>query len=192
MSSRFDPSSYTQLRANHTDIPGLMVVALQVFGDNRGWFKENYHREKMSQIGLPASFDPLQNNISYNNNRGVTRGIHAEPWDKYITIAAGSVFAAIVDLRRGPTYGKVATFTLNPGIGLFVPRGCGNSYQTMEDDTVYSYLVNDYWREDAKYISVNPGDPDLAIQWPIPLDMAELSDKDKNNPAFKDVQPMEV
>lgn len=190
--SRFDPSSYTELRATRTDIPGLLVVALQVFGDSRGWFKENYHREKMTQIGLPGSFDPLQNNISYNNNRGVTRGIHAEPWDKYITIVAGSAFAAIVDLRKGECFGKVATFQLNPGIGLFVPRGLGNSYQTLENDTVYSYLVNDYWRPGIKYTAVNVADPDLKIQWPVPLEMAEISDKDKANPMLKDIQPLEA
>lgn len=190
--AKFDPSSYTQLRAARTDIPGLLVVALQVFGDNRGWFKENYQREKMTQIGIPASFDPLQQNLAYNDRRGTTRGIHAEPWDKYITIAAGSVFAAIVDLRNGPGFGKVATFDLNPGIGLFVPKGCANSYQTLEDDTVYTYLVNDYWRPDTEYIAVNLADSDLAIEWPIPLEMAEVSEKDKTNPTLKDIQPMEV
>ena len=174
-----------------TDIPGLMVIALAVFGDERGWFKENYNREKMTKIGLPASFDPLQQNVAYNNQRGVTRGIHAEPWDKYITIASGSVFAAIVDLRKGGTYGKVLTFELNPGMGLFVPRGCGNSYQVLEDGTVYTYLVNDYWSPEAKYLAVNLADPDLKIQWPIPLDMAEISPKDKGQPHFKDTQPME-
>jgi dTDP-4-dehydrorhamnose 3,5-epimerase len=192
MSDRFDPSSYTELRASKTDIPGLLVIALAVFGDERGWFKENYNREKMTQIGLPASFDPLQQNVAHNDKRGVTRGIHAEPWDKYITIAAGSAFAAIVDFRKGQTYGKTLTFELNPGIGLFVPRGCGNSYQTLDDDTVYTYLVNDYWSADAKYVSVNLADPDLKIQWPIPLDMAEISPKDKSAPHFKDIQPMEV
>ena len=189
--SRFDPSSYTELRMAKTDIPGLSVIALAVFGDDRGWFKENYNREKMTQIGLPASFDPLQQNVAYNNKRGVTRGIHAEPWDKYITIAAGSVFVAIADFRKGATYGKVLTFELNPGIGLFVPKGCGNSYQTLEDGTVYSYLVNDYWSADARYVAVNVADPDLKIQWPIPLDMAEISPKDKSQPYFKDIQPME-
>jgi dTDP-4-dehydrorhamnose 3,5-epimerase len=190
--SRFDPSSYTELRMTKTDIPGLAVVALAVFGDERGWFKENYNREKMTQIGMPASFDPLQQNVAYNNKRGVTRGIHAEPWDKYVTIANGSVFAAIVDLRKGATYGKVLTFELNPGIGLFIPRGCANSYQVLDDETVYTYLVNDYWSPEAKYVAVNVADPDLKIPWPIPLDMSEISPKDKAQPFFKDIQPMEV
>lgn len=188
----FDPSSYTELHVSKTDIPGLLVIALPVHGDNRGWFKENYQREKMIEQGLPADFEVVQNNISYNAQRGVTRGIHAEPWDKFISIAAGSVFAAIVDLRAGATFGKVLTFELNPGIALFVPKGCGNSFQTLEDGTVYSYLVNAHWSADTKYISVNLGDPDLKIQWPLPLEMAEVSAKDKINPPLKEIQPMEL
>lgn len=188
----FDPSSYTELHITRTDIPGLLVIALPVHGDSRGWFKENYQREKMVQQGFPADFEAIQNNISYNAQRGVTRGIHAEPWDKYISIAAGSAFAAIVDLRAGDTFGKVLTFELNPGVALFVPRGCGNSFQTLEDGTVYSYLVNAHWSPETKYTSVNLGDPDLKIQWPLPLEMAEISAKDKINPPLKDIQPMEL
>ena len=47
-------------------------------GDNRGWFKENWQRAKMTALGLP-DFGPVQNNISFNTKKGVTRGIHAEP-----------------------------------------------------------------------------------------------------------------
>ena len=61
-----------------TPIPGLLVVTLDVHGDNRGWFKENWQRAKMTDIGLP-DFGPVQQNDSYNGTRGVTRGVHAEP-----------------------------------------------------------------------------------------------------------------
>jgi dTDP-4-dehydrorhamnose 3,5-epimerase len=187
----FDPSSYNELHVSKTDIPGLLVVALAVHGDSRGWFKESFQKAKMVEQGFPADFNVIQNNISYNAQRGVTRGIHAEPWDKYISISVGSAFAAIVDLRKGDTFGKVLTFELNPGIALYVPRGCGNSYQSLEDGTTYSYLVNEHWSPDAKYTHVNLSDPDLKIQWPLPLEMAELSPKDKVNPMLKDIQPME-
>jgi dTDP-4-dehydrorhamnose 3,5-epimerase len=187
----FDPSSYNELHVTKTDIPGLLVVALAVHGDSRGWFKESFQREKMVAQGFPAEFEVVQNNVSYNAQRGVTRGIHAEPWDKYISISVGSAFAAIVDLRKGDTFGKVLTFELNPGIALFVPKGCGNSYQSLEDGTTYSYLVNAHWSPEVKYTAVNLADPDLKIQWPLPLEMAEVSAKDKNNPILKEIQPME-
>jgi dTDP-4-dehydrorhamnose 3,5-epimerase len=187
----FDPSSYNELHVTKTDIPGLLVVALAVHGDNRGWFKESFQKEKMVAQGFPADFEVVQNNVSYNAQRGATRGIHAEPWDKYISISVGSAFAAIVDLRKGDTFGKVLTFELNPGIALFVPKGCGNSYQSLEDGTTYSYLVNAHWSPDVKYAAVNLADPDLKIQWPLPLEIAEVSAKDKINPMLKEIQPME-
>jgi dTDP-4-dehydrorhamnose 3,5-epimerase len=187
----FDPSSYNTLRVTKTDIQGLLVIAIPVHGDNRGWFKESYQKEKMVAQGFPDDFEVVQNNVSYNAQRGATRGIHAEPWDKYISISVGSAFAAIVDLRKGDTFGKVLTFELNPGIALFVPKGCGNSYQSLEDGTTYSYLVNAHWSPDAKYTSVNLADPDLNIKWPLPLEMAEVSAKDKINPMLKEIQPME-
>jgi dTDP-4-dehydrorhamnose 3,5-epimerase len=187
----FDPSSYNELHISRTDIPGLLVIALAVHGDSRGWFKESFQKEKMVAQGFPADFEAVQNNVSYNAQRGVTRGIHAEPWDKYVSISVGSAFAAIVDLRKGDTFGKVLTFELNPGISLFVPKGCGNSYQSMEDGTTYSYLVNAHWSPDVKYTAVNLADPDLKIQWPLPLEIAEISAKDKINPMLKDIQPLE-
>ena len=72
-----------ELKVTETNIPGLLVFDLPVHGDNRGWFKENWQRAKMTALGLP-DFGPVQNNISFNAKKGVTRGIHAEPWDKYI------------------------------------------------------------------------------------------------------------
>lgn len=169
-----------ELAVRETKIPGLLVLDLPVFGDDRGWFKENWQREKMVKLGLP-DFKPVQNNISFNKKRGATRGIHAEPWDKFISVAAGRVFAAIVELREGDNIGLVETFELGPSNAIFVPRGLGNSYQALEDGTVYSYLVNAHWSPEVKYSAVNLADKDLNIAWPIPLEKAEISEKDKNN-----------
>lgn len=65
------------LTITETPIPGLLLVDLPVHGDTRGWFKENWQREKMVAAGLP-DFGPVQNNISFNDAVGTTRGIHAE------------------------------------------------------------------------------------------------------------------
>ena len=133
------------LAIEETPIPGFLRIDLTVHGDNRGWFKENWQREKMLALGLP-DFGPVQNNISFNNEVGVTRGIHAEPWDKFVSVAAGSVFGAWVDLRQGsPTYGRVFTATLDPSRAIYVPRGVGNSFQALEDGTAYTYLVDAHW-----------------------------------------------
>ena len=182
-----------QLRATETGIAGLVVIDLAVHGDARGWFKENWQREKMLALGIPDK-RWVQNNISYNEKRGATRGIHAEPWDKLISVATGSVFGAWVDLRAGSaTFGRVFTCVLDPSKAIYVPRGVGNSYQALEDGTAYTYLVDAHWSLEQKktYTFVNLADPDLSIDWPIPLDQCEVSDADRGHPLLGDVAPMQ-
>lgn len=180
-----------ELAVHPTDIPGLVIIDLPVHGDNRGWFKENWQREKMVALGLP-DFGPVQNNISFNAARGTTRGIHAEPWDKFISVATGRIFGAWVDLRAGDSFGKTVTVELGPETAVFVPRGVGNSFQTLEENTAYTYVVNDHWSADAQdsYSFLNLADQTAAIAWPIALDTVELSEKDKNHPFMAEVKPV--
>ena len=180
-----------ELKAERTSIPGMLVFDLSVHGDSRGWFKENWQRAKQRGLGLP-DLGPVQNNISFNAERGVTRGIHAEPWDKYISVATGSVFGAWVDLRPGESFGEVYTCVIDPSKAIYVPRGVGNSFQALEDGTAYTYLVNAHWSAELKktYTFVNLADPELGIEWPIPLDECELSEADKQHPMLKDAVPM--
>ena len=180
------------LKVTETGIDGLRVVDLAVHGDSRGWFKENWQRAKMTALGIP-DLNVVQNNISYNERRGVTRGIHAEPWDKFISVARGFVFGAWVDLREGSeTFGKVYTTTLDPSKAIYVPRGVGNSFQALEDGTAYTYLVDAHWSLELKktYTFVNLADPELAIGWPIPLEEATVSEADRHHPYLRDVVPM--
>ncbi len=121
------------------------MLRLDLREDARGWFKENWQREKMVALGLP-DFGPVQNNMSFNAKRGTTRGIHTEPWDKFVSVANGRAFGAWVDMREGDSFGAVFTVELDPATAVFVPRGVGNSYQTLEDGVTYSYLVNEHWR----------------------------------------------
>ncbi len=177
------------LTVEQTPIPGLLVLRLPLPEDNRGWFKENWQREKMVALGLP-DFGPVQNNVALNNSRGVTRGIHAEPWDKYVSVATGRVFGAWVDLREGASFGATFHTEIDPTVAVFVPRGVANAYQALEDATAYTYLVNDHWRPGTTYPAVNPADPTVAVPWPIPLAEADLSEKDQNAPMLDAVAPM--
>lgn len=180
-----------QLAVHETPIPELLVVDLPVHGDNRGWFKENWQREKMLAAGLP-DFGPVQNNVSFNQAEGVTRGIHAEPWDKYISVTTGRVFGAWVDLREGPSFGTAYWHEITPETAIFVPRGVGNAFQTLEAPAAYTYLVNDHWSAAAQsqYTFLNLADETVAIPWPIPFEQAELSAKDVAHPRLADVTPV--
>ncbi len=177
------------MRVEPTPIPGLLVVGLDVHEDARGWFKESWQREKMVAAGLP-DFGPVQNNVSFNARRGATRGIHTEPWDKFVTVTTGRVFAAWVDMREGASFGATFHVEIDPSVAVFVPRGVGNSYQTLEDGTAYSYLVNDHWRPGQSYPALDLADATAAIPWPIPLAECEISAKDHANPSLDAVTPM--
>ena len=179
----------SELSVEQTPIPGLLVVRLPLHEDSRGWFKENWQRAKMTALGLP-DFGPVQHSVAYNARRGVTRGVHTEPWDKFVSVACGRIFGAWVDMREGETFGAVFSIEADPSVAVFVPRGVGNSYQVLEDGTTYSYLVNDHWRAGLAYPALNLADPTVGIPWPIPLDEAEISDKDKTTPMLGDVEPM--
>jgi dTDP-4-dehydrorhamnose 3,5-epimerase/reductase len=171
------------IAVRRTAIDGLLIVDLHVHVDERGWFKENWQRAKMVALGLP-DFAPVQENMSRNLEAGVTRGFHAEPWDKLVSVASGRVFGAWVDLREGDGFGTLVTVEIPFGTAVFVPRGVGNAYQALEPETTYCYLVNEHWSAEARdrYTFVNLADETIACPWPLPLGEAVLSEADRNHP----------
>ncbi|WP_370249907.1 sugar nucleotide-binding protein [Nocardioides sp.] len=177
------------LAVETTAIAGLLVVRLPVHRDARGWFKEAWQREKMVALGLP-DLAPVQHNVSFNARRGTTRGLHAEPWDKLVTLATGRAFGAWADLREGAGFGTVVTLELDPGVAVFVPRGVANSYQTLTDDVAYAYLVTAHWNPAVRYLGLALDDPALGIDWPVPPAEAEVSEKDRSNPRLAEITPV--
>lgn len=165
-------------------VPGVLRIDLDVQPNDDGWFKESFHAAKLEAAGMPR-FEVRQHNVLYLAEPGVTRGIHAEPWDKYLSPSAGRVFAAVVDLRAGETFGRVETFELDSGQALYVPRGVGNSFCTLEPHTVYNFLVNEYWSPER--VTVDLFDPELAIDWPFPRARLSYTERDAANPSLAEV-----
>lgn len=181
----------TEFTAHETPIPGLLLFDVTRVGDDRGYFQEKFQQAKLQAVGLPTDFNVVQNNISHNKEVGVTRGLHAEPWEKYISVVSGKVFCVWVDLRKGDAFGTVVYAEITPEKAAFVPRGIANGYQALELDVIYSYLVNDHWSAEGTYQSLQMFDPELQIPWPISKDQAIVSEKDLGNPLLADVSPME-
>jgi dTDP-4-dehydrorhamnose 3,5-epimerase len=113
-------SNTIEFEIKKTNIPGLLEIHMDKHEDYRGFFTEKFQKEKLVSLGFPENFEPVQENLSYNKKAGVTRGIHAEPWDKYISVIKGKVFAVFVDLRNGENFGKLISVTVDSNISVFV------------------------------------------------------------------------
>src|SRR3990167_5715448 len=171
-----------------TSIPGLLILERPIFSDERGFFRELFHKDELEKTaGL--KFEGVQMNHSHSVP-GAIRGIHAEKWNKIIYPVCGEVFIAIVYIRPdSPTFSKVETFNINDNnrIGLFIPNGLANSLcATGDQDVDYIYLVDAYYDgSDTRAIAWD--DPNLAIDWPIKDPI--ISERDKNNPRLRELFP---
>jgi len=179
----------TQFTMRKTEIDGLLIFDVTMVEDDRGYYQEKFQRAKLLEVGLPIDFEVIQNNISYNKEIGVTRGFHAEPWNKYISVISGEVFAAYVDLRPGPTFGKLVTINITPNITVYLPKGVGNSFQTIKKNTYYSYLQDAHWSAEKynDYLFVNLADPEINVSWPIDLKESIMSERDLSHPLLKEI-----
>ncbi len=179
----------TDFSVEKTNFEGLYKVQYKIIPDERGSVMEFYRQSDFAGSGLPSLGERPQVNAPLSV-KGAVRGIHAEEADKLVAVAAGKIYAAIVDLRQGsPTAGIWQGFELERGQGLFVTKGLGNSFQSVSDDpSIYLYYFEQEWRPDMAGVAVNPLDPDLNISWPIAEGSGMIiSDKDRANPSLKEV-----
>lgn len=172
-----------------TKIDGLYTVSFKVFADDRGSVMEFYRQSDFEKAGLPSLGSRPQVNTPLSV-KGAVRGIHAEYAHKLVSVAYGKVYAVIVDLRKdSKTAGQWQGFTLERGYGLFVSKGLGNSFQSIsEEPSIYCYYFEAEWQPNMPGVACNPLDPELAIDWPIPLNKGMIiSEKDRQNPSLSEV-----
>jgi dTDP-4-dehydrorhamnose 3,5-epimerase len=173
-----------------TDISDVLLLTPRHFHDTRGYFVETYNRRAAHAAGLTAEF--VQDNQALSRTRGTVRALHFQvpphAQAKLVRVLRGSVYDVAVDLRAGsPTYGRwtAATLTAQGGEQIFVPRGFGHGYCTLEADTEVAYKVDDYYAPDCER-GLIWNDPTLAIDWPVDASDAVLSEKDQKLPRFAD------
>ncbi|MEX1162706.1 MAG: dTDP-4-dehydrorhamnose 3,5-epimerase family protein [Nitriliruptor sp.] len=172
-----------------TAIAGLLVVRWDTHGDERGFFRQTYQVDELTEA---LGREPVlrQGNHSRSGS-GVLRGFHAEPWDKLVYVARGTAFCAVADPRPdSPTFGDVVTFTLGDAPGerlrLFVTEGLANGFCTLTD-TDYLYDVGGYWSPDVDKRAIAWDDADLAVDWPV--SDPTISVEDRSNPTLRDRFP---
>ena len=176
----------TPMAVEATAIDGLVIITMKQVADERGVVREFYRASSWAEAGLP-SLGPWQQMNVTESRRGSLRGLHGEDMFKLVAVAAGEAFGAYVDTRpASPTFGNVVTAQLIAGTQVLVPKGVCNGFQSVTD-TQYLYTFDAEWQAGMSGRAVNPLDPALGIEWPLPIDVddpAILSAKDRDQPTF--------
>ena len=170
-----------------TELKGVFVIKRPKFGDERGFFRETFRKADLEKR-LGYEFNVVQANHS-RSEKGVLRGIHAAPWNKLVTVMRGTAQEVVVDLRKdSETFGKYISVDMGEEnwVSVFIPANCGNAFLVTSEIADYSYLTTDYWAA-GKEIGIIYNDGDLNVSWEI--ENPNLSDKDLQNPTFKEVFP---
>ena len=175
-------------------IPDVKLIRTPRIFDARGYFCETFQRADFAAQGLDNDF--FQDNQSSSNRPGTVRGLHFQrpPFAqaKLVRVLRGSVFDVAVDLRRSsPSFGKhiAIQFSSEGDEQLFIPAGFAHGFCTLEPDTVVSYKVDQVYSA-AHDGGVNWADPELAIEWPVTVAEAILSEKDRGLPRLADLAPV--
>ena len=177
-----------------TEIPDVKIVIPDIHRDARGYFAETYNAARYEAAGITARF--VQDNES-QSSRGVLRGLHWQAGEyaqaKLIRVVRGAVWDVAVDIRKGsPTFGKSVSceLTSENGRQFFIPRGFAHGFVVLEDDTLFSYKCDNIYSAAADR-GMRFDDPALGIEWPK-LDVElRLSEKDRQQPMFSDIEPWE-
>ena len=158
-----------------TELKDCYILEPSVFGDERGYFSPFFIQKEMDKEEIKF-YGVVQCNRS-KSAKGVVRGLHFQKnpkcQTKLVEVIQGSAIDVVVDIREGsPTYGKHTAVLLKPydandkesGRQLYVPRGFAHGFISLEDDTIFQYLIdNDYAPDHEGGIYWN--DPELEIDW---------------------------
>lgn len=176
------------MRVIETGLPGLLIIEPSVHFDVRGYFMEVFNEQRFKSLGL--DYHPFQENISFSMY-GSIRGLHYQrhPFSqaKLARVVAGSVYDVAVDLRHGsPTYGQWYGLVLSAENKrmFFIPRGFAHGLCVLEDNTIFNYFCDNPYHPDAEG-GIAYNDPDLGIDWHVPIDKMIVSPKDAERSLLK-------
>lgn len=152
-----------------TNLPEVVCIEPQVFGDERGFFMETYQSRRFAAAGITAEF--VQDNHS-GSRHGILRGLHyqiRQPQGKLVRAVAGVVFDVAVDIRRSsPTFGQWTGEILSAENRkmLWVPAGFAHGYLVMSDWAEFVYKTTDFYAPEFER-SLRWDDPQIGINWPL-------------------------
>lgn len=176
-----------------TKLNDCYIIEPKKFGDHRGYFMESYSQKTFEEKGL--DYDFVQSNESLTVNKGTIRGLHFQlapmAQAKLVRVLKGAVADVVVDLRKDSSTYKQwikVELTEENNRQLLVPRGFAHGFVTLEDNTLFSYMVDNFYSKEHDS-GIKWNDPELNIDWEIenPIlsekdeELSILSEFEKNN-----------
>lgn len=167
---------------NQTSIEGLFTIDLDKREDERGFFARFFCADEFKKHGLDPKI--VQINNSFSKFKGTLRGIHYQTFPKsetkIVRCLKGSIYDVVVDLRSdSPSFCKwyAEKLTADNRRMMYVPKGFGHAFLTLEDNTEVIYLVTEFYSPEYEK-GIRWNDPKIGINWPF--DPIVISDKDKS------------
>ena len=172
-----------------TEIEGLVIIEPKVFKDARGYFFESFSQREFEEKVRKINF--VQDNESMSSY-GVMRGLHFQrpPYtqSKLVRCVKGRVLDVAVDIRKGsPTYGQHVSVELSEDNHrqIFIPRGFAHGFAVLSETAVFQYKCDEFYHPEADG-GISILDETLGIDWKIPTEHANLSEKDTKHAMLKD------
>lgn len=174
-----------------TTIDNLLVIQPRVFNDSRGYFYESYNQEKFAQQGINYAW--IQDNQS-KSSYGVIRGLHYQlnpkAQAKLVRVLEGKIFDIAVDIRKkSKTYGKWYGLELSSEnkLQLLIPEGFAHGFSVLSPTAIVLYKCTRLYAPEMER-GISFADPQLNIDWKIPLPDAVVSDKDLSLPDLNEAE----
>ena len=176
------------MKLQNTGFKDLIIIKQNIYFDERGFFKENFKKEKLENfLNKKVNFCQQNSVKSYIN---VLRGLHFQKKPnsqaKLVSVSSGKILDIAVDIRpKSNTYGKYFSYILdsNNHESIYIPKGFAHGYLTLSDYALLHYQVDNYY-EPKMENGIPFDDPFLNIDWGIKPSKLILSKKDSNYNPF--------
>ncbi len=177
------------MKVIETELPGVLIVEPEVFGDARGFFLETFHKQRYADFGIPGNGREFVQDNHSRSRKGVLRGLHFQlehPQGKLVSVGMGAVFDVAADVNPdSPSYGRWVGVELSDTNHrqLWIPPGYAHGFCVLSDVVDFQYKCTDVYHPQSE-AGVVWNDPDLDIRWPVcsPL----LSEKDRLLPRLSE------
>src|SRR4051794_13369389 len=173
-----------------TRLDGPILLKPRVFGDERGFFMESYRRSVYTDLGITEEMPQDNHSRSAAN---IVRGMHFQIGAgaaKLVRCARGTIYDVVVDLRKGsPSYGQWEGFELSDENFhiVYCPVGFAHGFCVVSDVADVMYKQSRYYDDDLER-GIAYNDPDVAIEWPVPVDQLVPSQRDASAPSLKEIE----